>query len=117
MIYDGDCGFCSRVIELLGTLVEHPATVASWQSLDLERFGVTQQRANREILWIDTDGAVSGGAIAFGRYFAAAGWPLRPLAPLLLRRPTRWPAARVYEFVARRRHRFPGGTDSCALPR
>ncbi|SFE63503.1 Predicted thiol-disulfide oxidoreductase YuxK, DCC family [Actinopolyspora alba] len=117
LIFDGDCGFCSRVIELLGRWVTHPAVVASWQTLDLDRFGVTRERANHEILWIDTDGTVSGGSVAFGRYFAAVGGRFRPLAFLLLHQPTRWVAARLYELVARNRHRMPGGTASCSLPR
>jgi predicted DCC family thiol-disulfide oxidoreductase YuxK len=115
LIYDGDCGFCTRSVNVLKRLPVD-VEVTAFQFTDLESFGTTEDRATHEVLWVDRTGRIQGGAqavarllISAGGIYAAAGWTLR--VP-----PVRWLAAGVYRLIADNRQRMPGGTAACALP-
>src|SRR5258708_22097268 len=92
LIFDGDCGFCTRSVNVLKRL-PIDAEVTAYQFADLELYGTTEERANHEVLWVDPSGRIHGGAQAIARLlltaggiYAAAGWALR--TP-----PIRWIAA------------------------
>ncbi len=115
LIYDGDCAFCTRSVNVLKRL-PIDAEVTAYQFTDLELYGTTEDRATHEVLWVDPTGRIHGGAqavarllISAGGIYAAAGWMLR--TP-----PVRWIAAGVYRLIANNRQRMPGGTAACALP-
>jgi len=115
LIFDGDCGFCTRAVNVLKRL-PIDAEVTAYQFLDLELYGTTEERATHEVLWVEPSGRIHGGAQAIARLlltaggiYAAAGWALR--TP-----PIRWVAAGVYRVIANNRQRMPGGTAACALP-
>jgi hypothetical protein len=40
------------------------ATVRPWQALEREAYGITEERAQQEVLWIGQDGTVVGGSDA-----------------------------------------------------
>ena len=112
LLYDADCGFCSRSASWLAAW--GVPGVRSMQSVDLPSLGVDAARAGREIPAVLADGRVVYGARAIGEalrfgplWLRVAGW--------LVRGPLAWPAALVYRVVARFRHRLPGGTGECRL--
>ncbi|MYW07733.1 DUF393 domain-containing protein [Streptomyces sp. SID2563] len=117
LFYDGDCAFCSRVISGLVRAPRRQVNVYAWQGVDLGKFDIGEQRAAREMLWVHGDGRVTGGSMAFADLFDRLGGPWRVPALLLRIPPTSWLAAGVYRVIARNRHRMPGGTAACALPR
>ncbi len=113
LLYDADCGFCTRSASWL-SWVGVPG-VRSLQSVDLPALGVDAARAAREIPAVLASGQVVYGARAIGEalrfgpvWLRGAGW--------LVRGPLAWLAALVYRVVARYRHRLPGGTGECRLP-
>ena len=115
LIFDADCGFCTRCVDVLKRL-PHGADVQAFQFADLDGFGTTEARAQREVLWVDATGRISGGAQAIARLLinsggvcALAGWVMRTA-------PVRWVAAGVYKLIAKNRQRMPGGTAACAIP-
>jgi predicted DCC family thiol-disulfide oxidoreductase YuxK len=115
LIYDGDCGFCQRSVDILKRLPVD-VSVTPYQFADLGLYGTTEERASYEVLWVDRSGRVHGGAqgiarllISAGGIYAAAGWLMR--TP-----PVRWIAAGIYRLIATNRHKMPGGTAACALP-
>ena len=115
LIFDADCGFCTRSVNVMKHL-PHDAEVQGYQFADLDGFGTTEGRAQREVLWVDRSGRISGGAQAIARLlcnsgglYALAGWVLRVA-------PVRWIAAGVYRVIANNRQRMPGGTAACAIP-
>ncbi|SFS40977.1 thiol-disulfide oxidoreductase DCC family protein [Saccharopolyspora flava] len=115
LIYDGDCGFCTRSVRLAVRLPVR-MRVQPWQEADLAALGTTETRARHEVLWVDTAGEVSGGAAAIAELLKAARapWPLLghlAAAPLI-----RVIAARTYRWIADNRHRLPGTTPACQLP-
>jgi len=116
LVYDGDCGFCTRSAELARRILPEDCAVAAWQLTDLAGLGVTADRAQREVLWVSRSGAVSGGAGAIGRALLAVGFPWVLLGLLLVLPPFSWAAQVVYRVVAANRYRLPGGTPACAVP-
>ncbi|GAA3022596.1 DUF393 domain-containing protein [Streptosporangium longisporum] len=115
LVFDGDCGFCTTSVGLAERLVGIRARVVPWQRADLPALGVTRERAEYELLWVE-DGRVRGGAQAVAGLLIAAGLPWSPLGFLLRLPPVRWVAHGLYRLVAANRHRLPGGTPACALP-
>jgi predicted DCC family thiol-disulfide oxidoreductase YuxK len=115
LLFDADCGFCTRVARLAPTL-RLAADVKPLQSVDLEALGVSPDRASKEIPFVAEDGTVSYGHEAFANVMRTGPWPGRAAGRLALV----WPASQVgravYRVVARNRHRLPGATDACRLP-
>ena len=116
LIYDGDCGFCTRSAEFARRILPPECAVTAWQQADLDRLGVPPGRAQREVVWVSRTGVVSGGAEAIGRTLLAAGFPWVLLGVLLVFPPTSWVARLLYPVVAANRMRLPGGTPACAVP-
>jgi predicted DCC family thiol-disulfide oxidoreductase YuxK len=116
LLYDGDCGFCTRSARLARRILPANCAVAPWQGTDLAALGTTEVRAQREVLWVSRSGSVSGGARAIGRALMAAGFPWAVLGVPLLLPPLSWVAGGVYRLVAANRMRLPGGTPACAVP-
>lgn len=115
LIYDGDCGFCTRSVRI-ATRLPVRMSVLPWQEADLAALGTHEERARREVLWVATSGRVSGGAAAVADLLEAcrAPWPL--LGRLMCAPLVRNLADRAYRWVADNRHRLPGTTPACQLP-
>ena len=116
LVFDGDCAFCTSAVGVARRLLPAEVAVVAWQFADLAALGVTVERAQQEVLWVDPDGAVSGGAAAVARLLRAAGPPWSVLGVLIGLPPLRWVAPPVYRLVAANRHRLPGGTPACRVP-
>jgi predicted DCC family thiol-disulfide oxidoreductase YuxK len=115
-VYDGDCAFCTACARFAERFVPSPASVVPWQFADLDALGLTRQQCELAVQWVDGRGPAAAGPDAIARllcasrpYWRLAGWALR-LPPV---RALAWP---VYRWVARNRHRMPGGTAACAVP-
>jgi predicted DCC family thiol-disulfide oxidoreductase YuxK len=121
-VYDGDCAFCSSCARFIDRRIHTPALVEAWQRLDLAALGLTAGDCADAVRWVGEDGAVAAGPVAIARLLQRAEGPSgrlvwRPAGAVLGTRPMlalAWPA---YRWVARNRHRLPGGTAACALPR
>ena len=116
LVFDGDCAFCTRCADVARRVLPAEVQVSAWQLTDLAALGTDAERARTEVLWVDRDGAVSGGAPAVARALRAAGRGWAVLGVLLSVPPLRWLAPPVYRLVAANRHRLPGGTAACRLP-
>jgi predicted DCC family thiol-disulfide oxidoreductase YuxK len=91
------------------------ADVVPWQTADLSAFGITQARAQHEMLWVRPDGRISGGAQAFAALLSNCGGPWSLAGALLRIPPVSWLANGTYRVIARNRHHMPGGSPACAL--
>jgi predicted DCC family thiol-disulfide oxidoreductase YuxK len=121
-VYDGDCAFCSSCARFIDRRIHPPALVEAWQRLDLAALGLTADDCADAVQWVGEDGAVAAGPVAIARLLRRAEglsgrlvW--RPAGVVLGTRPMLALAWPVYRWVARNRHRLPGGTAACALPR
>ncbi|WP_030370804.1 thiol-disulfide oxidoreductase DCC family protein [Streptomyces rimosus] len=116
LVYDGDCGFCTTSVRFAERRIRPRCTVTAWQFTDLEVLGVTQERAEHEVLWITPHGTVYGGAQAVAKLLMSARGVWAVPGALLTLPPFRQLAHVVYRLVADNRHRMPGGTAACSLP-
>lgn len=125
LVYDGDCGICTRAARHIvprggprtgpRPRVPADAEVVPFQFADLRALGTTAARAEHEVLWVH-DGRVYGGAQAVARLLVHAGGAWAVAGHVLRVPPFRWLAHGGYRLVAANRHRLPGGTPACALP-
>lgn len=116
-VFDGDCAFCTMCAEFIGRRVPTPARVLPWQFADLDALGLTAAECEEAVQWVDLAGRTAAGPDAIAALLRSSrpGW--RALGAVLRVPPVRalaWPA---YRWVARNRHRLPGGTAACAVPR
>ncbi|MBV2364855.1 thiol-disulfide oxidoreductase DCC family protein [Streptomonospora nanhaiensis] len=115
LVFDGDCGFCTDCARLARDRVAPGVDIVPWQRAGLPPG--TAERARHEVLLRDAAGRrVWGGVDAVAVLLLASPRPWWPAAGWLLRRaPVRALGAAAYRWVARNRHRMPGGTPACAL--
>ncbi|WDZ86664.1 thiol-disulfide oxidoreductase DCC family protein [Micromonospora cathayae] len=115
-VYDGDCAFCTRCAEFIERRIPTEVTVVPWQFADLDALGLTVAECEEAVQWVGADGSRAAGPDAIARLLGTsnAGW--RAGGGLLRLPPVRVAAWPVYRWVARNRHRLPGGTAACALP-
>jgi len=116
LIYDGDCAFCTKSVGVVDKHFAADNDIVAFQFADLDAFGTTAQRAEYELLWVNTDGRIDGGAQAVASLLIANGGIWAPLGHLARIPPFRWVAHGMYRLIANNRQRLPGGTAACALP-
>ncbi len=115
LIYDGDCGFCTRSARLTEKLPVE-ARLVPWQEADLAELRVTEDRARHEVLWVDETRRVFGGASAVAELLKHCGGPWESVGMILSAPVVRTLADWVYRRVSENRHRLPGTTPACQLP-
>lgn len=115
-LYDGDCAFCSACARFAERRVPTPARLLPWQFADVEALGLTVAQCDAAVQWVGSDGVRAAGPDAIAALLRTSSAPWRVGAALLRLRPVRWIAWPAYRWVARNRHRMPGGTAACALP-
>ena len=116
LVYDGDCGFCSTAARFAQRVLG-PVRVEPWQFLDLESLGLTAEQCERAVQWVAEDGTVHPAELGVIAALRHAGGAWRVMAVLLALPGVRHTSAVVYRVIARYRHRLPGGTAACRMPR
>lgn len=115
-VYDGDCAFCTSCARFAERWVPTRAQLVPWQFTDLDALGLTDDECEEAVQWVGTDGVRAAGPDAIARLLGASKPWWRPLGAALRLSPVRALAWPVYRWVARNRHRMPGGTAACSLP-
>ncbi len=112
LIYDGECGFCSRSVRLLERIARKPFEKRASREVLAWVPDEVAQTVSRQMLWLEPDGTIWGGSLALVRALRATGWPA---LAFLLGNPIVRPLTRaLYRLVARSRHRL--GPRACELP-
>lgn len=117
LVFDGDCAFCTTWVNRGKRMLRAFPEAQPWQWLDLDDLGLSLHDVTH-FAWYLGEGTRERGhaaAAAVLRLQPGVGW--RFLGHLLVTPPFSWAARLAYAFVARFRHRLPGGTPACALPR
>jgi predicted DCC family thiol-disulfide oxidoreductase YuxK len=115
-LFDGDCGFCSASARVLRRYVRPDASIVAWQEADLGALGVTEAACTEAVQWIRPGDPPLAGPYAVAAALRAGRRVWRPFGVLLALRPVAALAWPIYRWIARNRHRLPGGTAACALP-
>ena len=116
LIFDGDCAICSTSARLLRKMTKNRIEIEPYQRLDLAALNLSEELTSKAVYYL------SGTK----RYVAAAA-----MAQVLIESRTIWalpgqiiklPLIRnlakvVYYKIAANRHRLPGGTPECSMPR
>lgn len=115
LLFDGECGFCNKSVQFLLRREKnkrlHFAPLQSEVGKQLRTYFEIDSRTDSIILIRDHSAYIkSCAALRLSTYMRGL-WPLMmvfTLIPFFLRNP-------VYDFIARRRMRWFGRVDNCAL--
>ncbi len=118
LAFDGDCGFCENSVRLIRERARPRIAAAPWQALPEELTGPHLARLDREVVLFHRGTARYGGVDAVSRFLGSSPARRYRAAGFVLRLPFVRPFAHlVYRWVAANRHRMPGSTAACAVPR
>jgi predicted DCC family thiol-disulfide oxidoreductase YuxK len=117
LIYDSDCGFCTRSAQWLARRRPERVGITPWQAVpDLAALGLDEHDVTARAYWQDSSGTLRPGHEAIAAALVARGGPA-VAAGRLIASPFVAPlSADVYRWVATHRHAMPGSTDACRLP-
>jgi predicted DCC family thiol-disulfide oxidoreductase YuxK len=116
LIYDGDCAFCTLWVNRLRAWLPAFPELKTSQEIVVDDYALTPADVEK-FAWYVTPTHQYAGHLALSALLQAqprAG--LRFLGAVLRTPPISLLGGLVYSFVARYRHRLPGGTPSCATP-
>jgi predicted DCC family thiol-disulfide oxidoreductase YuxK len=117
LIFDGDCSFCTTTANYVAKHTKAPLEVVPWQFAELGKFGLTPEQTAKRVYLVD-DGALFAGHRAFARILRLQPrWYFRFFGVLMTAPVLTWAFALGYSLVARYRHKLPGGTPACQMPR
>ena len=120
VIYDGDCGICTRLAGFVRRRLRPDAEVRASRELALEeglgRYGVTEAECAEALQYVTADGRAYAAQDAVARMLLASRPWWRPAGLVLLLPGVNALAGVVYRWVARNRYRLPGASDACAVP-
>jgi predicted DCC family thiol-disulfide oxidoreductase YuxK len=116
VIYDGDCGICTRLAGFVRRRLRPDAEVRASQELELDRYGVTRAECAEALQYVTDGGRVYAAQDAVARLLLASRPWWRPAGLVLLVPGVNALAGVVYRWVARNRYRLPGAADACAVP-
>ena len=116
LVFDGDCAFCTTWVNRLERVLPAFPRKSPWQWLDLDDLGLTRHDVEQYAWFITPNHQYAGHLAGSALLRAQRGFGWRFLGNLIATPPVSWVAALAYHYIARNRHRLPGGTPACALP-
>jgi predicted DCC family thiol-disulfide oxidoreductase YuxK len=115
LIFDGDCGFCTNTANYIKANSSVEIDVQPWQWLELADYGLTKEQASAKVQMV-VNGKNFAGHKAFAKMLRIQKqWWFKVLGGLMVTPPFSWGARVAYYFVAKYRHKLPGGTPACEL--
>lgn len=117
LVFDGDCAFCSSAVEFLRDRIRSDVDYLPWQHLALADLGLTEEACARAVQWLPLVGPSSTGGRAVTDLLRGSGRPWSTLGRIGAAPGMRAVVELAYRAVAANRHRLPGGTPACQLPR
>lgn len=116
LVYDGDCGICTKCVGFVERHLTKDLDIIAFQHADLHSLGLTAAECEAAVQWVEPSGRTTAAHIAIGDLLKASGRRWWPLAFLAQTPPFSWAAFAIYKWIAKNRHRLPGGTPACSMP-
>ncbi len=117
LIFDGDCGFCTSTANFITKRTSTPIDIHPWQFIDVSQYGLTEEQVSTKVYMV-VNGRVFAGHEAFAQILKIQkNLLLRALGEIIMLPPVSWLARPAYFFIAKYRHKLPGGTPACKLER
>ena len=117
LIFDGDCGFCTSAANWAARNSSLQLTVEPWQFANLSALGLTSQQTAKRVYLVVAGKQYAGHECVAQLLKLQTNLAARTAGHLMLLWPLSLASAAGYWLVARFRHRLPGGTPACKLPR
>ena len=117
LVYDGDCAFCTRTLSQLQASLERFPDAHPWQDLDLNDVGLSRSEVTKYVWLLAGSKRLRGHEVFAALLQAQPAGSFRFLGYLMAVPPFSWLMRLGYFFLARFRHRLPGGTAACEMPR
>jgi predicted DCC family thiol-disulfide oxidoreductase YuxK len=116
LIFDGDCGFCTTTANWIVKHSSVQVAAKPYQWADLEPLGLTRVEAEAKVqlVW---QGEIFAGHKCFAKLLMIQrNGLIRLVGRLVNSKAFNGISSRGYDWVAKNRHRLPGGTPACKLP-
>ena len=107
LLYDGECGFCTRMVEEASDRLTADVDYTAFQSVPLATYGVSAAEARHSLHLVSPEGRISQGGKTVARLLVASRGAWSLLGRLLLAPPFSFAAAAAYWLVARNRTHIP----------
>ena len=119
LIYDGDCQFCRLSLDFgIRNLSKFPE-FAAYQRIEPSKFGLSAADVSSQVWLVEPLPSLAkplGGHLAVAHILMdQAQFYWRWLGFFMKTPPFSFIAALVYKWVAKNRHRLPGGSRACKL--
>lgn len=117
LIFDGDCGFCTSTSNYIAKHSKVPIEIIPWQYVDFTNLPITKEDCADQV-YLLIDGKHYGGHEGFAMTLRVQPNAFISFIGSVAMSPAlRWFAKPTYRLVAKYRHKLPGGTPACKLPR
>lgn len=117
LIFDGDCGFCTSTSNYIAKRSKVPIEIIPWQYVDFTNLPITKEDCADQV-YLLIDGKSYGGHEGFAMTLRVQPNDFISFIGSVAMSPAlRWFAKPTYRLVAKYRHKLPGGTPACKLPR
>lgn len=116
LVYDGDCGICTRCVSFVEQHLSQQIDIVAWQHADLAALKLSQAECEAAVQWVLPDGTVHSAHLAVAGLLRYSGGLWRVLGVVIALPLVRTIAAIVYRWIAANRDKLPGGTPACAMP-
>lgn len=117
LIFDGDCGFCTTTSNYILKRSQTQIEISPWQYVDFTNLPVTAKQCADQVYFL-VGGVPFGGHEAFAMILKSQkNIFLKTVGSILMLKALRWITKPAYRLTAKYRHKLPGGTPACKLPK
>jgi predicted DCC family thiol-disulfide oxidoreductase YuxK len=117
LIFDGDCGFCTTTANWIEKNSLIPVEIQPYQWAKLADFGLTEQEAAAKVQLVVGEKVFAGHHCMAKLLLIQPNALLKLLGAVMVMPGVDPISAKVYDWVAANRHKLPGGTPACKMPR
>lgn len=115
-IFDGDCAFCTTSINFMKKVLLRRPDYQPFQFISLEEYGLSVSDVEQQV-WLIFRNRQYAGHRALAKLLQlqySFGW--RFLGHLMVLPVINTVSGLIYSWIAKNRHKLPGGTPACQMP-